>query len=156
MKNVKYRFVVYDIFPNGWLISDMTMFVLRSIFFLLLHHLDLSTSVVTNQKIAVPAYFYPANQGAEYWNSITTSAKVALAVLNPASGPGTVKDPAYAKVITDGTKTNRKIVGYVDTGYFGVAGCDNGCKTRNGSKDPKDWTNQVCVVTYCHLKACDN
>jgi hypothetical protein len=40
-----------------------------------------------------------------------------IAVVNPASGPGTKADANYAKVFERAKKTKATLIGYVATGY---------------------------------------
>ncbi len=42
---------------------------------------------------------------------------VALAVMNPASGPGTARDPAYADTVAASRAAGIAVFGYVDTDY---------------------------------------
>ncbi|MFG2196689.1 spherulation-specific family 4 protein [Streptomyces sp. NPDC048639] len=72
------------------------------------------------QTIAVPAYIYPSDNA---WGKLHNPAPGAgLIVANPASGPGTGRDPAYAEAIRDAHDAGKKVIGYVDTGYFGTTG----------------------------------
>ena len=65
-------------------------------------------------RLAIPAYFPP---GAG-WRALQRAAPaVALAVLNPASGPGATYDPAYAATIAATRAAGIALLGYVDTAY---------------------------------------
>ena len=76
-------------------------------------------SVVTNQKIAIPSYFYPDAA----WTRLEASAPtVGIAIINPNSGPGTSKDPTYAAEIARAHAKGIKIIGYVHTSYGARAG----------------------------------
>ena len=67
--------------------------------------------------IMVPAYFYPEPGG--LWHSMSNAAtRVPLtAILNPDSGPGASRDPAYAAAITNLQRAGGRVIGYVATGY---------------------------------------
>lgn len=98
-----------------------------------------SKATVSDQKLAIPAYFYPSDAGVDYWNRIAKADRVGIAVVNPNSGPGSNSESSFTKVITDSVNTGHKVIGYVDTGYFGVTGRT----TREGSTSANDWTTQV-------------
>jgi hypothetical protein len=70
-------------------------------------------------ELLVPAYFYPAGQGATYWNQMVAAAAKApiVAILNPNSGPGTAVDPSYVDVATRLRASGGRVVGYVHTSY---------------------------------------
>lgn len=63
-------------------------------------------------QLAVPAYFYP---GAT-WTTLS-SGGVALAIANPASGPGATIDPNYTAAIGAARAAGVHIIGYVHTSY---------------------------------------
>lgn len=66
------------------------------------------------QKMAVPAYFYPIS----YWPQLEDAAPiVGLAIMNPASGPGTTVDPTYVSVIQSAQASGVTIIGYVTSSY---------------------------------------
>ena len=67
---------------------------------------------------AVPAYFAPS----PLWDVMlgtanTGDARVDLAILNPASGPGPVSDPSYVRVVALAKAKGVRVLGYVATGY---------------------------------------
>lgn len=65
-------------------------------------------------RLAIPAYFAP---GAG-WRAMQRAAPaIALAVMNPASGPGEQRDPAYAATIAASRAAGIAVFGYVDTAY---------------------------------------
>lgn len=71
-------------------------------------------SAVTVQKIAIPSYFYPGTA----WTRLEGSAPtVGIALINPDSGPGAAKDPAYTAEIVRAHAKGIKILGYVHTSY---------------------------------------
>jgi hypothetical protein len=93
-------------------------------------------SAARTQHIAVPAYFYPGS----YWTQLNQSRPgVGIAIANPASGPGSAADANYAGAIRAASNAGIKVIGYVDTGYFGTTGRT----TQSGSTSSADWTAQV-------------
>jgi chitodextrinase len=96
---------------------------------------------VTVQHLAVPAYFNPgASPGSTYWTRLGQGAPaVGISVANPASGPGTAFDQTYANAIQAAARSGIKVIGYVDTGYFGTTGRT----TRGGQTSASAWTTQV-------------
>lgn len=70
-------------------------------------------------KLLVPAYFYPAGKGLESWNKLIagTDKATVIAIVNPASGPGTQVDPAYTLVIQQAQAAQVKLIAYVSTSY---------------------------------------
>ncbi len=71
------------------------------------------------QTIAIPSYFYPDSGGADsLWDRTDEGAPaVSLAVVNPASGPGETRDPAYAAQVQKSQAAGLTVLGYVSTGY---------------------------------------
>ncbi|MDI5971103.1 spherulation-specific family 4 protein [Streptomyces sp. SL13] len=89
-----------------------------------------------SQQIAVPAYFDPGQK----WDTLTQGAgTVGLAVANPDSGPGQDFDSGYADAIRSAHDAGVKVLGYVDTGYFGTSGRE----TRSGQTSVSAWQTQV-------------
>ena len=72
------------------------------------------------EALLVPAYFYPDPAGSP-WQSLNTTAAQAnvslTAILNPASGPGTVVDSNYVTAIANLHAAGGKVIGYVSTAY---------------------------------------
>jgi spherulation-specific family 4 protein len=94
------------------------------------HHHAVST------RLAVPAYFYPG----QYWTQLGDAAPtVGLAVANPSSGPGSALNTDYATAISNARHAGVKVIGYVDTGYFGTTGRT----TRDGQTSAAAWTAQI-------------
>ena len=89
------------------------------------------------QKIAVPAYFPPGG----YWTQLGRLAGNAVAVANPNSGPGSSFDQSYADAISAAHNAGVKVLGYVDTGYFGFP--PNNRRTRSGETSAAAWTSQA-------------
>lgn len=95
----------------------------------------------TVQHLAVPAYFNPGGgPGSTYWTQLDQSAPaVGISVANPGSGPGTAFDQSYANAVQAAAQAGIKVIGYVDTGYFGTTGRT----TRGGQTSTSAWTTQV-------------
>jgi hypothetical protein len=96
-----------------------------------------ASAAATTQHIAVPAYFNPS--GSTYWTQLAQSAPaVGVAIANPNNGPGTAFDQGYANAIRAAADAGVRVIGYVDTGYFGTTGRT----TRNGQTTTAAWTTQ--------------
>lgn len=65
--------------------------------------------------LTVPAYFHPALASAE-WSTLASGMEVSV-VVNPASGPGSVRDPEYVAVLEPLRAAGVRLIGYVDTDY---------------------------------------
>jgi hypothetical protein len=91
------------------------------------------------QQIAVASYIYPTDSA---WTRLINSptSKTSVVVANVLNGPGSEKNSAWGDVIGKAAASGKKVLGYVDTGYFGLA--DNRA-TRLGSTAPADWTQQI-------------
>ncbi len=70
-------------------------------------------------RLIVPAYFYPADVGRESWDRLINAASrvPVVAIVNPASGPGDLIDPAYQEIIRIATAHGVTPIGYVYTNY---------------------------------------
>jgi hypothetical protein len=70
-------------------------------------------------QLLVPAYFYPAGNGAKTWSMLTDAAKRAdmIAILNPNSGPGAKADPTYVRIVNDFRAAGGTLYGYVTSSY---------------------------------------
>ena len=68
-------------------------------------------------RLGVPAYFAP---GAAWSQFAAAHPPVSVAVMNPASGPGTASDPSYVTQIAAVRAAGVSVLGYVDTGYGSV------------------------------------
>ncbi|GHF87058.1 hypothetical protein FHX82_004551 [Amycolatopsis bartoniae] len=95
-----------------------------------------ATAAPTVQHLAIPAYFNPATA---YWPQLTASSAVGIAIANPNSGPGSGFDQQYADAIQAASAAGRRVIGYVDTGYFGTTGRT----THNGETSVEAWTAQA-------------
>lgn len=93
------------------------------------------------QHLAVPAYFNPSDAaGAGFWTQIDRAgSQVGIAVANPSNGPGTAADSGYASAVHGASAAGVKVLGYVDTGYFGTTGRT----TRGGQTSVAAWTAQI-------------
>ncbi len=71
------------------------------------------------QKLLIPSYFYPCTGTAGcYWDQLNNGAPtVGIALINPASGPGSVKDQNYADQTVRTQSRGIKVLGYVHTSY---------------------------------------
>lgn len=79
-----------------------------------------TTATTTTAPISggVPAYFSPS----PLWDVMlgtanTGDARVSLAVMNPANGPGAAPDAGYARVLGEAKAKGVRVLGYVATGY---------------------------------------
>ena len=97
-----------------------------------------ASAAASRQHIAVPAYFNP--NGSSYWTQLTQGAPaVGAAIANPDNGPGAAFDQGYATAIRTAANAGVKVIGYVDTGYFGTTGRT----TRDGATTTSAWTAQA-------------
>ena len=69
--------------------------------------------------LLVPAYFYPSDAGLKQWDALLEASKDVpiIAIISPASGPGTKADANYAKVFERVKKAKATLIGYVTTSY---------------------------------------
>jgi hypothetical protein len=70
-------------------------------------------------RLLVPAYFYPAGEGAREWDRLLESPARSriVAIVNPASGPGRAVDPNYAAIFEKAKRSEVTLVGYITTSY---------------------------------------
>lgn len=70
-------------------------------------------------ELLVPAYFYPAGDGAKAWARMTESAKRVKinVILNPDSGPGAKVDPTYVRVVDTFRAAGGTVFAYVTSSY---------------------------------------
>ena len=68
-------------------------------------------------RILVPAYFYPGGPGLKDWNRLIEAAPRVpiVAIVNPASGPGTEAIPDYTAVVSRAKAAGVQVIGYVNT-----------------------------------------
>jgi len=74
-----------------------------------------------SQHMAIPAYFYP-NPTYPEWPQMNAAGvgkggAVAIAVMNPSSGPGTRQNSDYARAVNEAKAAGIKVYGYVYTSY---------------------------------------
>ncbi|MCK2218728.1 fibronectin type III domain-containing protein [Actinomadura sp. ATCC 31491] len=101
-----------------------------------------AADAVLDQQVAVPAYFLPGNTP-DYWNQLNTmTGKPGVVVANVANGPGNLAKPAYTSALSAAHAAGMKVIGYVDTGYFGTTGLAAN-RTRLGSPAVEDWRAQI-------------
>ena len=93
------------------------------------------------QHLAVPAYFDPSGAaGSGFWTQIDQAGSdVGIAVANPSDGPGSAAQSGYASAVQAAAGAGVKVLGYVDTGYFGTTGRT----TRDGQTSVAAWTAQI-------------
>ena len=88
------------------------------------------------QTIAIPAYFTPG----AYWSQLDTSTPyVGIAVANVYNGPDYQVNSSYSSAIQAAQSAGIKVLGYVNTGYFGTTGQT----TRLGAADTTSWLSQI-------------
>ena len=100
-----------------------------------------SANTASVQHIGVPAYFNPnGSPGSGFWTQLDQSGSaVGIAIANPNNGPGTAFDQGYANAIRAAASAGVRVIGYVDTGYFGTTGRT----TRGGQTTTAAWTTQA-------------
>ncbi|MBY8886344.1 spherulation-specific family 4 protein [Streptomyces sp. PTM05] len=105
-------------------------------------------TTATGQKIGVPAYFSTGDDAS--WSALDKAGSGAVAIVNESNGPGldssgtgdaTQPDPAMAARIKAAHAAGLKVLGYVDTGWFGQN--DEHRQTRTGSTSESAWTTQA-------------
>ncbi len=102
---------------------------------------DSGTDDGFGQQIAVAAYTSPVGDPKAWDRMIGASSdKMSVLVANVLNGPGSERVEEWRKVIDRAHASGKRVLGYVDTGYFGRA--DNR-RTRLGSLDPADWVAQI-------------
>jgi Spherulation-specific family 4 len=68
----------------------------------------------TCQRVGLPAYFYP---GATWTQALSGDPTGEWLTMNPASGPGTQRDPNYVAAVKQAHKAGARVLGYVHTSY---------------------------------------
>ena len=93
------------------------------------------------QQVADPAYFYPSGTP-NYWTQLSqTTPTVGITIANVSNGPNNVVDSNYTAALQQAHQAGIKVLGYVDTGYFG--GSSPARTTRLGQTDVNSWTTQI-------------
>jgi chitodextrinase len=93
------------------------------------------------QHVADPSYFYPGNTPSLWPQLSQTNPVTSIAVANVSNGPNNSIDTNYSSAIQQANNAGVKVLGYVDTGYFGAA--PNSRQTRLGQTDVNSWTTQI-------------
>lgn len=72
-------------------------------------------------ELLVPAYFYPAGSGSDYWQALdAAAAQVGItAIVNVNSGPGDALDPNYLAAVESLRAAGGRVLGYVHTSWGG-------------------------------------
>lgn len=79
------------------------------------------------QRVAMPSYFYPG----PLWTKLESAAPtLGMAIINPASGPGDKRDPAYAAQTAEARARGVTVIGYVHTSYAKRAFADVAQETK--------------------------
>ena len=67
--------------------------------------------------VLIPAYFHPTAAGS--WQRLNDAAAQIplIAILNPNSGPGAMRDPSYVKAVNELRRCGGSVVGYVSSSY---------------------------------------
>ncbi|MFF9212648.1 MULTISPECIES: spherulation-specific family 4 protein [unclassified Streptomyces] len=68
-------------------------------------------------ELLVPYYEHPADRPAAWQALLAAAPRLYGVVLNPASGPGTAPDPAFAEAAARLRAAGVRVLGYTDTGY---------------------------------------
>jgi hypothetical protein len=71
------------------------------------------TKAPVRQRLAIPTYFPPG----PLWAALDAAGPVGIAIVNPDSGPGEARSPAYATQIKESRSCGIRVIGYVDTDY---------------------------------------
>jgi hypothetical protein len=73
--------------------------------------------------------------------------KVSVLVANVLNGPDVVVNDKWMKVLSEAAAKKKKVIGYVRTGYLGLATSDDPkfepFETRLGSRTVEDWVAQI-------------
>ena len=92
------------------------------------------------QQIGLPAYIDAGDTAT--WKTISSSgAGLGFVIANPDNGPGTSKNTAYQTVMTNTHAAGTKVLGYVDTGYFGTTSPAR--QTASGQTSEAAWLTQA-------------
>ncbi|MEU2586368.1 spherulation-specific family 4 protein [Streptomyces avermitilis] len=68
-------------------------------------------------SLLIPLYVHPAEDPGTWHRLITAADRTYAVVLNPANGPGTSPDPAFAAAAGALRAVGARLLGYVDTNY---------------------------------------
>ena len=100
-----------------------------------------SATTALEQHIGLPAYIPPSNTAT--WNRISTAgSSLGFVIANVANGPGSATaDASWTSVISATHQNGTKVLGYVDTGYFGTTSPAR--LTRLGESTKTAWLVQA-------------
>ena len=110
------------------------------------------------QQVAAPAYYWPGDAAATTtdWTALNATGPLAsspgvttIAIANVNNGPdyaafpltGNNYSPNWANVISAAHANGIKVLGYVDTGYFGTTSPAH--RTRLRATDVESWRSQI-------------
>ncbi|MFE5190609.1 spherulation-specific family 4 protein [Streptomyces sp. NPDC056628] len=68
-------------------------------------------------SLLIPLYVHPAEDPGAWHRLITCASRTYAVVLNPANGPGSTPDPAFAKAAEALRAAGARLLGYLDTDY---------------------------------------
>jgi hypothetical protein len=70
-------------------------------------------------RLLVPAYIYPGGEGRKEWRRLLDAASQVeiVAIANPGSGPGEVRNPEYDAIFNEAGRLGITVVGYVSTDF---------------------------------------
>ena len=95
------------------------------------------------QHVAVPAYISPSTTaGQADWAKLSSaSSQLGFVVANVSNGPDTAVNTDWQSVINATHNHGAKVLGYVDSGYFGFS--TDHRQTASGSTAAADWLSQA-------------
>jgi hypothetical protein len=71
-----------------------------------------------NQRLLIPAYFYPGgSEWEQMCNALDSNGVAAVVVMDPADGPGNAVDPNYRSALDYCHSKQQTVIGYVYTEY---------------------------------------
>ena len=100
--------------------------------------------------LLVPAYFYPGAGGSD-WERLTAAARsgvAVIAIMNPASGPGSAANADYIRATAALRVAGGRVLGYLPSGYLGRSvNLSSSCRPSKGrSYTPADIV--ACAARY--------
>jgi hypothetical protein len=97
------------------------------------------------QQIGFIAYISPGNENA--WTDLIKydPEKLSVLVVNPLNGPDSSYNQEWGNVISRAKASKKTVIGYVQTGYLGLAEPNEfgDHRTRLGSLESSDWVAQI-------------
>ncbi|KAF1808040.1 hypothetical protein P152DRAFT_425554 [Eremomyces bilateralis CBS 781.70] len=100
------------------------------------------------QQVALASYIHPGG-GYDLWRRMIAypNDKVSVLVANVLNGPDVAVNKKWMAVLTEAVAKKKKVIGYVRTGYLGLATSDDPkfepFETRLGSRTVEDWVAQI-------------